>query len=252
MDKNFNGTPEEYLEFRKKRNEANKKYYSKPEVKAKKKKYKREYERKNKDKINKRQREKRQILKEKGLLWTQKYPEKVKAYRSTIEYKLRKREQDKKWRDKNKEKLRLLRLTPEFRAKKKVLYERNREHLKQLRKDYYKTKRGILSYQRANHIKLAIRKDRPTDLTREKIKEIFERDKVCVYCGSNINLQLDHIIALINGGSCMSNNLVIACRKCNTSKNHRDVLFWCKLQGIKVPKIVLELLEKQKSNRTAL
>ena len=93
---------------------------------------------------------------------------------------------------------------------------------------------------------MAIRKDRPTDLTREKIKEIFERDKVCVYCGSNIKLELDHVISLDKGGTCLSNNIVLACAKCNRSKSGRDVFYWCNLEGIEVPLIVLELLEKQK------
>ena len=64
----------------------------------------------------------------------------------------------------------------------------------------------------------------------------------------NIKLELDHIIPLDKGGSCMFNNFVIACARCNRSKSGRDVFFWCNLQGIGIPKIVLELLEKQKLN----
>jgi len=47
MDK----TSEEYKEFRRKANERNRRYYSKPEVKQKRKLYKKEYEKKNKEKI---------------------------------------------------------------------------------------------------------------------------------------------------------------------------------------------------------
>jgi len=46
----------------------------------------------------------------------------------------------------------------------------------------------------------------------------------------------------------MSNNFVLACAKCNRSKHGRDVFFWCKLQEIEVPNIVLELLKEQKLN----
>jgi 5-methylcytosine-specific restriction endonuclease McrA len=247
---NFN-SEEEYLEFRKKANERNKRYYSKPEIKEIRKIYKREYERRNRDKINTRQRERRVIKKEKGLLWSQRFPDRVKAYTQTSEFKIKKREADKRWRDKNAEKLKIQRMNPEYRSWKKSLYEKNKEHLKELRRKYYKTERGILSYKRRNHIKMAIRKERPTDLTRERIREIFDRDKVCVYCGSNIQLELDHIVPLDSGGSCMSNNLVIACAKCNRSKSGRDVFYWCKLQGIGVPKIVLELLSQQKLNTTS-
>lgn len=248
MDKNFKGTPEEYIEFRKTANERNRKYYSKPDVKAARKAYKQVYEKKNKDRINFLNRERRKRLKPLGLLWSQKYPDKIKAYRQTKEFKLRKREQDKRWRDKNKEKLILKRADPEFRAKKKIIYNKNKEHLRELRRAYYKTERGILSYKRRNHIKLAIRKDRPTDLTREKIKELFERDKVCVYCGNSEKLEIDHVVPLDKGGSCMFNNLVIACAKCNRSKSGRDVIYWCNLEGIEIPKIVLEILKNQNLN----
>jgi hypothetical protein len=55
-------------------------------------------------------------------------------------------------------------------------------------------------------------------------------------------LEIDHVVPLDKGGSCMFNNLVIACAKCNRSKSGRDVIYWCKLEGIEVPKIVLEIL----------
>jgi len=32
---------------------------------------------------------------------------------------------------------------------------------------------------------------------------------------------------------------------CNRSKSGRDVFYWCKLKGIKVPEIVLKLLAEQ-------
>lgn len=135
----------------------------------------------------------------------------------------------------------------ETREKHKEWYEKNKEHLRDLRKVYYLSEQGQLSIQNCNHRKLALKKDIPTDLTRKKIREIFDRDKVCVYCGSNKNFELDHIIPLTKGGSCMFNNFVLSCGGCNRSKSGRDVFYWCKLQGIKVPNIILELLEEQKS-----
>lgn len=76
-------------------------------------------------------------------------------------------------------------------------------------------------------------------------EDMFERDKVCVYCRSSRKLELDHIVSLKKGGSCMFNNFVIACKKCNTSKNARDVFYWCKLKKIEVPEIVIKLLKEQ-------
>lgn len=48
---------------------------------------------------------------------------------------------------------------------------------------------------------------------------IYERDGyVCVMCGSNKNLTLDHILALANGGGNEEENLQTMCKTCNTRK----------------------------------
>jgi 5-methylcytosine-specific restriction endonuclease McrA len=58
----------------------------------------------------------------------------------------------------------------------------------------------------------------------EKAK--LNSDKCCVYCGSNKNLQLDHIIPRKKGGADSGDNLVLACRTCNASKNDTDLMEW--------------------------
>lgn len=246
MDKNFKGTEEEYKEFRRKRNLANKKYYSKPKVKENRKVYCKGYRIKNKDKISEYGYELRARAETQSRIkkWREDNKEHLRKYRQTKEYKIKKSESDKRWREKNKDKLKRIRMNPEVRARKKERYEKNKEHLRDLRRAYYLSEQGKLSVQNCNHRKLALKKNQPTDLTRKKIREIFSRDKVCVYCGSNKDFELDHIIPLTKGGSCMFNNLVLSCAKCNRSKSGRDVFYWCNLQGIEVPKIILELLEE--------
>lgn len=50
-------------------------------------------------------------------------------------------------------------------------------------------------------------------------KTVYERDDYkCVYCGSDKNLTLDHVIPESKGGESTVENLVVACRKCNTKK----------------------------------
>lgn len=53
-------------------------------------------------------------------------------------------------------------------------------------------------------------------------KEVIERDKSsCRYCGTEVSgrrLTVDHIIPYIHGGKTIVENLVVACRKCNTRK----------------------------------
>lgn len=46
----------------------------------------------------------------------------------------------------------------------------------------------------------------------------------CVYCGSKYNIEIDHIIPISHGGKGTDDNLVSACRDCNTSKNNHSIL----------------------------
>jgi len=48
----------------------------------------------------------------------------------------------------------------------------------------------------------------------------------CAYCGSASSLSLDHLVPRSLGGSDSADNLVYACRSCNSSKGDRDLLVW--------------------------
>jgi len=51
-------------------------------------------------------------------------------------------------------------------------------------------------------------------------KEIYERDQgKCVYCGSNKDLCMDHLVAVIKGGDNEIDNLVLSCKPCNSGKS---------------------------------
>jgi 5-methylcytosine-specific restriction endonuclease McrA len=245
MDKTFKGTPEEYIEFRKRRNEANKKYYSKPDVKAKKKAYKQVYDKENKDKIREWRKEhySKPEVKERISKWRAENKEHLSL--TGKEWRLKNKEykamKDREYQQKNRVKIQKNHL---------AWTKRNLEIVRKYNQKYYTSPKGIINYTHHNHRRLAIIKERPTDLTSDKILEIINRDKVCVYCGSNIRLELDHIIPLVRGGSCMFNNFVLACKKCNCCKNGRDVFEWCKIQGIEVPEIVIKLLKEQELNST--
>ena len=50
---------------------------------------------------------------------------------------------------------------------------------------------------------------------------IYKRDSnSCQYCGSTRNLTIDHIIPKCRGGEDTWENLVVACRSCNTKKGN--------------------------------
>ncbi|MDE5054870.1 HNH endonuclease [Niallia taxi] len=57
----------------------------------------------------------------------------------------------------------------------------------------------------------------------EEIKaEIFERDNYsCQYCGADRQLSIDHIRPEVKGGTLLRNNLVTACKRCNSKKGDR-------------------------------
>ncbi len=246
MDKNFEGTEEEYIEFRKRRNKANRRYYSKPEVRESKKIYAKEYRLENKEKISEYGKRVRALPKtqERMKKWTKENKEHIREYANRPENKEKKRISDKKWREKKtqnknwvKEKYRK---NAEFR-------KNNPEKVKNSKRKYYQSPKGKVNSTYHNHRRLSLVKESETDLTNEYIEEMLRKNTKCIYCGSDKKLEIDHIIPLSKGGSCLKVNLVIACAKCNRSKSDRDVLYWCKLMGREVPKIVIERLEKMNS-----
>lgn len=50
---------------------------------------------------------------------------------------------------------------------------------------------------------------------------VWERDRVCVYCGANVALEIDHVLPWSKGGPTIAGNLVLACRPCNGRKGAR-------------------------------
>jgi hypothetical protein len=70
----------------------------------------------------------------------------------------------------------------------------------------------------------------------ERIKMIAPQ--ACYYCGSREKLSVDHLIPKIKGGADESDNLIWACRSCNSSKHGRDMLSWLISKG-KFPAILL-------------
>ncbi len=58
----------------------------------------------------------------------------------------------------------------------------------------------------------------------EKIK--LQTGQICNYCGSPENLALDHILPQKYGGKDDAENLIYACRACNSSKGKKDLMEW--------------------------
>ena len=60
--------------------------------------------------------------------------------------------------------------------------------------------------------------------TAEKLK--LQNGTRCVYCGADAEISIDHMIPRIKGGTDISDNLVCACKTCNSSKGKKDLMEW--------------------------
>ncbi|NVK23754.1 MAG: HNH endonuclease [Gammaproteobacteria bacterium] len=77
------------------------------------------------------------------------------------------------------------------------------------------------------------------------IRSIFDDEKakiahsnVCSYCGSKDNIATDHLIPRNRGGKDSGDNLIAACRSCNSSKSDQDLLTWLRSKN-KYPSILV-------------
>ena len=67
----------------------------------------------------------------------------------------------------------------------------------------------------------------PADVWRIVRSIVLERDgHACTYCGSDKQLEGDHILSLSRGGSNAFFNLATACRPCNLSKGSKTLEDW--------------------------
>jgi hypothetical protein len=58
---------------------------------------------------------------------------------------------------------------------------------------------------------------------------LLRDDYICVYCGSEDDLHVDHRIPVSKGGSNRLDNLVTACGPCNQSKGPKSLESWLRL-----------------------
>lgn len=135
-------------------------------------------------------------------------------------------------------------LTYTFKSKLEVFYDEHIDAIKQRRKE-------IEQIEEKQQIKQELlEKDRKKQLQRNVLKELIEEglifnegidkgvkrelipqdimDKVwnreagkCVQCGSQQNLEFDHIIPFSKGGATTYRNLQILCKKCNIEKSNK-------------------------------
>lgn len=122
----------------------------------------------------------------------------------------------------------------------KKYYEENKETLNDLRKKYYKeNKKDVLNrvklYRKKHKDKYSFMNGRrrarklalPSTLIFEQWNQIKEHfNNKCCYCGRELPLEQEHFIPLSKGGEYTINNIVPACKSCNSSKSAQNFLKW--------------------------
>lgn len=71
----------------------------------------------------------------------------------------------------------------------------------------------------------------------ERIK--LETGQICNYCGSSEKLALDHIFPQRFGGKDNAENLIFACRTCNSSKGKKDLMEWMNFREQFLPLMII-------------
>jgi hypothetical protein len=70
-------------------------------------------------------------------------------------------------------------------------------------------------------------------------KEKMKSDTCCCFCSSTENLSIDHLIPRKKGGIDGGDNLILACRSCNSSKGKKDLMEWYDFKGEFPPLLIL-------------
>jgi len=94
-----------------------------------------------------------------------------------------------------------------------------------------RTSLGQINYSFVNDRfkKLKINEIQISDTMREwKKGQALPRE--CVYCGASENLSTDHLIPQNRGGGNSADNLVLACKTCNSSRGDKGIFEWLGLE----------------------
>ena len=111
------------------------------------------------------------------------------------------------------------------------------------KRQYHKSQHGKLIRKFNDFKRISKLRNSKFKLNKEDMQKILKRDKVCIYCGSDENLGLDHLNPVSKYGKTEINNIVLACLSCNSSKYNHNVIDWCKQKGIEGLEIVVELIQ---------
>uniref|UniRef100_A0A6H1ZIK1 Putative homing endonuclease n=1 Tax=viral metagenome TaxID=1070528 RepID=A0A6H1ZIK1_9ZZZZ len=184
--------------------------------------YRKKYYIKNKEKVNADNEE-----------WKKNNREKMRKY--SLDYYYRNKneidDKNKKYRELNKDKIK--EYGKQYRGKNKdAIKERNRIY--QI-KNRDKANESVKRYRINNPIKIKTQKQLRRSMERG-VEANFSNEQWisclkyfnnrCAYCGKKENIEQDHFVALLEGGEYTINNIIPACKSCNSSKRHQAFMEW--------------------------
>ena len=95
-------------------------------------------------------------------------------------------------------------------------------------KDCYAFRQSVIRKLKAGEMKIG-------DLYRNIVRQMTSPHDACWYCGRSVSdcgpLTADHIFPRMKGGEDISDNLIMVCRSCNSSKGAKDLLAWYHERG---------------------
>ena len=102
----------------------------------------------------------------------------------------------------------------------------NKEKIKKYQYEYIQTPDGKATSQRAKSKRRAMEKIFINTLTAQEWEDMLEQyDYRCAYCGVEFNCELlptkDHVIPISKGGDNIKENIVPACKSCNSKKGYK-------------------------------
>ena len=95
-------------------------------------------------------------------------------------------------------------------------------------KDCYAFRQSVIRKLKAGEMKIG-------DLYQNIVRQMTSPHDACWYCGRSVSacgsLTADHIFPRMKGGEDISDNLIMVCRSCNSSKGVKDLLAWYHERG---------------------
>ena len=137
------------------------------------------------------------------------------------------REYNKNYREKNREKINeyTRRYHKENKDKAREYRQKNKERIKKYRRKYLQENLEI--YRTYNQERRARKRTLISTFTASQWNECLEYfNQSCAYCGDTNRLEQEHVIPVTKGGHYTLDNIIPACKSCNSSKHNKLLEEW--------------------------